>query len=233
MDEQLYQLIAQICQHPWKSPKRQKAMNLLLREIQLLPGLGKSSHPDYLDALNNTFEWVNRQLCQDFNPDRPLVQKRLLQWINSYLYWRIKDLYLQGKSDRTYSLDAPIGDHQSETSLLELLPTTDFQIPTRSGIDSYIQQIETEQQQIIGLKLEEYVREDPKEKLRNCHPQTYSNCNCQLLTSRVLLKDPPDKFSLLAKELSINYQTLKSHWERKCRPLLQEIAIELGYKSET
>lgn len=233
MDEQLYQLIAQVCQYPWKSPKRQKAMNLLLREIQLLPGLGKSSHPDYLDALNNTFEWVNRQLCQDFNLNKPLIEERLLQWINSYLYWRIKDLYLQGKSDPTYSLDAPIADNQTETSLLELLPTTDFQIPTHSGIDSYIAQIETEQQQIIGLKLEEYVVQDPKEKLRNCHPQTYSNCNCQLLTSRVLLKDPPDKFSAIAKELSINYQTLKSHWERKCRPLLQEIAIELGYKSET
>lgn len=210
MDEQLYQLIAQVCQYPWKSPKRQKAMNLLLREIQLLPGLGKSPHPDYLDALNNTFEWVNRQICQDFNPARPLVQKRLLQWINSYLYWRIKDLYLQGKSDRTYSLDAPIADNQTETSLLELLPTTGFEIPTRSGLDSYIEQIEREQQQIIGLKLEQYVREDPQEKLRNCRPQSYPNCNCQLLSSRVLLKSAPDKFTVLAKELSINYQTLSA-----------------------
>ena len=230
MDEQLYQLIVQVCQHPLKSPKRRKAMNLLLIEIQRLPELGKSSHPDYLDALNRTFEWVNRQLCQDFNPDQPLVQKRLLQWINSYLYWRIKDLDSQGKGDR--SLDAPIGDGQSETSLLDLLPTTGFGIPTRSGLDGYIEQIEREQQQAIGLKLEQYVEQDPKEKLQNCHPQTHPNCNCQFLTARTLLKNPPDKFSAIAKEQAINYQTLKSHWERKCRPLLQEIALELGYKSE-
>jgi len=178
-------------------------MNLLLMEIQRLPGLGKSPHPDYLDALNRTLEWVNRQLCQDFNAHKPLVQKRLLQWINSYLYWRIKDLYLQGKSDR--SLDAPIGDNQTETSLLELLPTTGFAIPTRTGLDGYIEQIEREQQQVVGLKLEQYVEQDPKEKLRNCHLQTYPNCNCWSLSSRVLLKDPPDKFSAIAKELSINY----------------------------
>ena len=231
MDFKLYQLIAEVCQHPLKSHKRRKAMNLLLMEIQRLPGLGKSPHPDYLDALNRTLEWVNRQLCQDFNAHKPLVQKRLLQWINSYLYWRIKDLYLQGKSDR--SLDAPIVDNQTEISLLELLPTTGFAIPTRSGLDGYIEQIEREQQQVVGLKLEQYVEQDPKEKLRNCHLQTYPNCNCWSLSSRVLLKDPPDKFSVLAKELCINYQTLKSHWERKCRPLLQEIALELGYKSES
>lgn len=230
MDEQLYQLIAQVCQHPLRSPKRRKAMNLLLVEIQRLPGLVKLPHPDYLDALNRTWEWVNRQLCQEFKADLPLVQKRLVQWINSYLYWRIRDLYSPAKSDR--SLDAPIGDGQTEISLLDILSTTGFEIPTRSGLDGYIEQIEREQQQAVGLKLEQYVEQDPKEKLRNCHPQTYPNCNCQLLSSRVLLKDPPDKFSAIAKELSINYQTLKSHWERKCRPLLQEIALELGYKSE-
>lgn len=230
MDEQLYQLIVQVCQHPLKSPKRRKAMNLLLVEIQRLPGLGKSSHPDYLDALNRTWEWVNRQLCQGFNPNKPLIQKRLLQWINSYLYWRIKDLYSPGKSDR--SLDAPIGDSPTEPSFLDLLSTTGFEIPSRSGLDGYIEQIEREQQQVVSLKLEQYVVEDPKKKLQNCHPQTYATCNCQLLSSRVLLKNPPDKFSAIAKEFSINYQTLKSHWERKCLPLLQEIALELGYKSE-
>ncbi len=230
MDEQLYRLIAQVCQQPLKSPKRRKAMNLLLVEIQQLPGLGKSSHPDYLDALNRTFEWINRQLCQDFDRDRPLIQKRLLQWVNSYLSWRLKDLYSQKKGDR--SLDAPITDNQTETSLLELLPTTNFEIPTRSGLDTYIEQIEREQQQQVGLKLEQYVEEDPDEKLRNCHPQTYPNCNCQLLSSRVLLKNPPDKFSAIAREHNINYQTLKSHWERNCRPLLQAIALELGYQRE-
>ena len=230
MDEQLYRLIVDVCQYPLKSPKRRKAMNLLLVEIQILPGLTKSAHPDYLDALNRTFEWVNRQLCQDFNPNKPLIQKRLLQWVNSYLRWRITDLKLQGKGDR--SLDAPIGDGKTETSLLELLPTTGFEIPTRSGLDGYIEQIEREQKQQVGLKFEQYVEQDPKEKLRNYHPRTYPTCNCQLLSSRVLLKNPPDKFSAIAREHNINYQTLKSHWERNCRPLLQAIAQELGYQKE-
>ncbi len=56
MEQHLRQLIEEVCQHPLKNPKRQKAMNKLLIEIQRLPGLGKSSHPDYLDALNQTWE---------------------------------------------------------------------------------------------------------------------------------------------------------------------------------
>jgi hypothetical protein len=88
MDEQLRQLIAAVCGHPLKSLKRRKAMNQLLVAIQRLPGLGTSSHPDYLDALNRTWEWVNRSICQEFHLVKPSIQKRLLQWINSYLLHR-------------------------------------------------------------------------------------------------------------------------------------------------
>ncbi len=231
MDKQLYELITEVCQHPLKNLKRRKTINLLLIEIQRLPGLLKSSHPDYLDALNRTLEWVNQKLCQDFNPDQPLVQKRFQQWVNSYLYWRIRDLYSSKKT--ALSLDPPIGNDRSETSLVYLLSKTGFEpCPTLTGIDGYIEKLEREQQQVLGLKLEQHILADPNGKLQNCHPKSYPNCNAQLLSTRVLLKDPPDKFSAIALELSINYQTLKSHWERKCRPLLQEILLELGYKSE-
>jgi len=48
----------------------------------------------------------------------------------------------------------------------------------------------------------------------------------------LLLKDPPDKFSVIAKELNINYQTFKSHWKRTGLPLIKEIALKFGYQPE-
>ena len=104
MEQHLRQLIGEVCQHPLNTPKRRKAMNRLLIEIQQLPGLAKSSHPDYLDALNRTLEWANRSICDQFDWGEPEVQKRLVQWLNKYLYWRIKDLSLCSKGNPT-SLD--------------------------------------------------------------------------------------------------------------------------------
>ncbi|HEY9652310.1 MAG TPA: hypothetical protein V6C95_16750, partial [Coleofasciculaceae cyanobacterium] len=76
----------------------------------------------------------------------------------------------------------------------------------------------------------QYIKQDPEQKLRQCHPKASPNCNCQLLSQRISLKSPPDKFSQLARELNINYQTLVQHWKRSCLPLLQTIAINLGYE---
>lgn len=231
MEKQLHQLINEVCEHPLKSPKRRKIMNRLLIEFQRLPKLAKSSHPDYLDALNKTWEWVNRSICEQFDTSKPMVEERLQQWINSYLYWRIKDLHSLDKN-KVYSLDATTANNNTEITYLELLSEKGFDIPTRSGIDSYIEQLERGQRQNISLKLENYFEKDPEGKLRNCHLRGNPECNCHILSQRRFLNNPPEKFTVLAKDFNVKYQTLKSHWERNCSPLLQEIAKDLGYENE-
>ena len=72
-----------------------------------------------------------------------------------------------------------------------------------------------------------YVEQDPENRLTNCYPRQAPHCHCQCLGVRLLLQEPPDRLSTLAREFNINYQTLSSHWKRKCLPLLREIA--LGY----
>ncbi|MEG4912654.1 hypothetical protein [Microcoleus sp. B7-D4] len=231
MDQLLRQLIEEVCEYPQNSSQRRKAMNRLLAELQELPGLRRSAHPDYLDALNKTWVWVNKSICSNFKLSDPNVSTRLRQWINSYLKWRIKDLKLPSEPP-TYSLDALIGVSDTETALLDLLSETSFSTPTRSGLDGYIALLEQENYQNIIQQLEQYVQEDPDGKFRSCHPKNHPECNCQVLTLKVLFKTTPDKFTAIAKEFNINYQTLKSHWERNCRPLLQVIALELGYTRE-
>lgn len=225
LDRRLSALIAEVRQHPAPSKKWRTAMNKLLLQIQQLPGLKKSSHPDYPEALNRTFEWVSREIAK-FEPRQSSVSKSLINWINVYLGWRIKDLYSPDKK-AAISLDAPIAVDAGEITRLELLP--DF---TLSGLDGMIESVQKETTQRIGLELELYIEQDPEGKLKNSYPRSYPECNCQFLSLRRVLKEPPDKFKDLAKELNVKYTTLNSHWDRKCEPSLQEIARNLGYEQE-
>jgi hypothetical protein len=230
MDERLRQLIEAACQHPTGSLKRRRAMHRLLLELQRLPGLRTSSHPDYLQALNQTWEWIGRNICRDFQPRSESIQKSLVHWINGYLYWRIKDLPFSEASN-TISLDAPIGNEEG-TPLLEQLSETGLQSPTLTGLDGHIERLQKEKIQRLGLSLERYIQQDPQQKLRNCYPRAYPNCNCQLLSQRRFLNDPPDTFFYIAKELDMPFRQLTNHWYGRCKPLLQVIAQDLGYRPE-
>lgn len=230
MDEQLKELIASVGKYPHPSPERQKALNRLLIQIQHLPGLSKSSHPDYFDALNRTWEWLGKNI-QTFEPRPPSLQESLMKWINGYLYWRIQDLY--APDDRApHSVDELIGGYEAGKTYLEKLAETGLNASHLSGIDGYIEKLQKQEKQRIGLELERYIESDMGGKLQNCHPKLYPQCNCLKLSQKLCLKDNPDKLTTLAKELDVNYQTLVAHWKRKCLPLLQKIAINLGYEPD-
>ncbi|MEG4506815.1 hypothetical protein QUA81_24055 [Microcoleus sp. F6_B4] len=226
LDGRLSALIAEVRHNPANSRKWRTAMNKLLLQIQQLPGLKKSSHQDYPEALNDTFGWVSREIAK-FEPRPPSVSKSLVNWINGTLRWRIQDLY-SPDPDAPISLDASIAVDAGETTRLELLP--DF---TLSGLEGMIESIQKQTTQRIGLELEHYIEQDPEGKLKNSYPRSYPECNCQFLSRRRVLKDPPDRFQDLAEELNVKYTTLNSHWQRQCKRSLQEIARTLGYKQES
>ena len=120
LDGRLSALIAEVRHNPANSRKWRTAMHKLLREIQQLPGLKKSVHQNYPAALNLTLEWVSREIAQ-FEPRQSSVSKSLVNWINGYLVWRIKDLYSPDQV-APISLDAPLAVDAGETTRLELLP---------------------------------------------------------------------------------------------------------------
>lgn len=229
MDERLRQLIAGVCQHSEGSRERRKAMHRLLIELQRLPGLLKSSHPDYLQALNQTWEWSSRYICSTFEVRTPSIQESLVKWINGYLYWRIKDLH-SPKAAKLISLDKSIGDNEQGTSLLEQISDSGLGTPILSGLDCYIEQLQQQKLQRLGLELEHYIELDPRGKLQNCYPRTHPSCNCQLLSQRRYLKEPPDTFQDIAQELQMKPAQITNHWYGRCKPLLQKIAEDLGYE---
>lgn len=232
IDTQLRELIAKICNNPTglKGSERRKLLNCLLITVQKLPKLLKSSHIYYLEALDKTFEWLCKNICK-FEPpledSRPFEQG-LTRWINAYLRYRVKDVNKPTSND--ISFDQPMSQDDENFTLLDLLPETP-KTPNLDNIERYIEQWQKENTEKIFLKFEIYVEQDKKRRLRNCHPTEYPDCHCQMLCQRILLQNPPEKMAAISREFDINYQTLRSHWNRNCKPLLQDILQELGYCS--
>ena len=229
MDEKLEQLIEAACKFPPGSQEWRQAIHRLLIELQQLPGIKKSSHPEYSEALNQTFSWISRNICKEF-VSRGSLSVSLVNWINGYLYWRIRDLY-SSKSSNSVSLDMPIGSERGNP-LIEQLSQTNLKTPTLSGLDGYIEQLQQQKKQRIAMNLELYIEQDPQKKLVSCHPKAYPQCNCQLLIQKRYLQNPPDTFTEIAQKLDLPLTKLTNHWYGRCKPLLQLIALDLGYQPQ-
>jgi hypothetical protein len=235
LDLELRSLMTTVHQHPQPGPERRKALHRLLRRVQNLPGILKSPHQNYPEALNRTWEWVCKNIDQfQVGPDFSSAQ--LVKWLNGYLCWRIRDLYPD--DNRYVSMDAfyAFGEDLEHT-LADRIYDRDGQpriFNSAQGIwgtnlvDQLIEQIHSTEQQRLAEKLIEYIKQDPDERLRSCHPRQYPNCNAQFLTLRLLLQAPPIRLVDISREHQINYQALNSHWKRKCLPLLQAIAQEFS-----
>jgi hypothetical protein len=214
VDENLRELIIQVCSHPRESWDRRRAMNRLLLAVQRLPKLSKSAHPDYWEAFDLTWEWLDKNL-HDFHPTRSPLRDSLVTWINGFLRYRIKDLYTKKNPNLIY-----LGDRSYD----ELFGCV-------SGFHSAIEQLESEENKRWVRAIEQYIDRDPEEKLRRCHPRNRPDCNCQIIAQKLLLQPVPEKMTALAKQLNISAQTIDSFWRRKGRLTLQAIAREIALKN--
>jgi hypothetical protein len=218
-DERLRQLISEMKQQPSDSAARKqaRATNRLLIELQRLPGLIKSSHEDYLSALNQTWLWLIDNI-DNFKINTPSIQADLLKWINSYLQFRILDLYNPNIDLIRRKLDETFLDEEQEEAFLEELD--------RVGVLDSILSVSDEQQahmlnQLSLRELQEYVELDPGRNLRNIHILNRPDCNAQLLIHKRIFQGY--SWQELSQELGINISTLSSFWARMVMPRLREI----------
>ena len=115
------------------------------------------------------------------------------------------------------SSDKPIKEG-SETTIIETITDTN----TLSPIDQAIFDENQRQQQLLL----DYLRQDPDQILQNCCSQKYPHCNCWEICKRYYLQQPPEKWVDIAKALNIDFGTVTSHWQRRCKPLLKTIREE-------
>jgi hypothetical protein len=229
MDEKLKNLITKIRQYDPGTPQQQKALNQLLILIEQLPGIYKSSHQDYPEAYNRTLEWVCKNIDR-FESRSPSITNDFVIWINGYLKWRIRDLYIPDSKFNFINIRTEDDSYLEASSRRECFAIENLCDPrfSLSLLDRQIAEMQATKQQRQGEALRQYIEQDPQKILTNCHLRKCPECHCQLLAMQLLLSDPPKKISDLSREYNLNNQTLYSHWKQKCLPLLQEIASQIG-----
>ena len=227
MEQQLQKAIAVCCQETNPTQQR-KNLNRLLILIQQLPGIYHVSHQDYPEAYNRTLEWVCKNIDR-FEPTTDSVAKSLIIWINGYLKWRIRDLYV---SDNSYDPLRVYPSPKNNQEIDLIANIADSQI-SLSLLDIQIAQMQAEQKENTGKAIADYIKQDLDKNLTTTHPRKHPQCNCHCLAIRLLLKQPPQKVSEIARELKVNNQTLYSHWKQKCLPLLQEISQLISHEQST
>jgi hypothetical protein len=226
-EDRLQQRLADVLAAPPQSAARAKAMGQFLRLVMHLPGINRVNHQDYLLALNQTWEWMSRNI-DEFKPSTNSLERDLSVWINGYLYWRIRDLYASASTKQPQvSLNEEI--FEGET-YLDLLSESGFSNLTLGTLDDSIYLLQQQEYRKIATQIETWIQFDPDRKLQSCHPRGCDRCHCQILSYRLIIKDPPDSFTDIAKDLDIPYQTLVSHWKRSCLKILQAQAQNLGYE---
>ena len=218
MEQQLQNAIAR-CRQSTDPTERQKSLNRLLLIIQQLPGIYNSTHQDYPEAYNRTLEWTCKNIDR-FDPVTDSTVKSMVIWINGYLKWRIRDLYI---ADNSYDPRRVYPSTREDNDLDPIEAIADPQV-SLSLLDTQIAQMQAEKSQNIANAIAKHIQEDLGNNLSTTHPRKHPQCNCHCLAIRMLLEDPPDKISVIARDLAVNNQTLYSHWKKKCLPLLQQLA---------
>jgi len=203
-----------------------------------LPGSRKYREPDpkidFDGSLNEAYGGFFKTLPIFFrgidldNIADDVLRTRVVKRFNQIIQNKVCNQYRKlERQPFTFSLDAPTKTKTGEKFDAEGVADD----TTEVGIEQLIEREQSKNKQRIGRQLWQYIEDDPDGKLRNSYPSDKPDANSQLLARR-LLKDPPDKLSVIARELNIKYQTLNSHWKRASLPLLKEIVLEFGYQPE-
>jgi hypothetical protein len=227
MDREVYlqSLLQQVHTTEPRTPARSRILNKLVREIQTFKGFLRDSHPRYPEAWNESL-CIFCEKIDRFEAKRESIEISIRGFINAVLRNKIYDLYRRdGKEPR--SLEDPFPGSDGDWTLLDVIPETNgFGVPL-SLLDQLILQQQAQQRQQLALRMAEYVHMDPDSRLRNCRLRKCPEIHAQMLTLRLLLKEPPDRMLHISKEYGVNNPTITQQWQRLCLPLLKKIACEL------
>ncbi len=212
-EERLRQLVGETCRHRFNSIERQQGLTQIVRMIVKSGKLWQEKAPFYEDALQQTWLYFCRNLCEaatgdKYDPNRSSV----ITWLNAYLRRRLQDLHVQKhiqlKQTNALQIDA-VDDMSNIIEALEAPPD----IPPI---------LETTRQ---------WIETDPDGELRRTHIQGYPEVNCQFL---LLQRLPPEtSWEVLAVQFGLSVSTLSSFYRRQCIPRLRKFGESQGYIEDT
>lgn len=199
LQEELYRLITEACQHPSGSPTRQKKLTQIIRLVG--PRLWKERTDYYEDALQQTWLFFARNLC-NYDPAKASV----VVWLNNHLKWRLHTFKCNeaARSVREVSIDA-LNDNPDYPKVEVVDPAS---VTTDDGESAWTKEFIA------------WLAADPTEVLRAAHMRNLPHINCQVLIQRRLFQEITWKD--LSQEFSKPIPALASHFQRKCIPCLRK-----------
>ena len=209
MEERLRCLVVETCRHLPGSAERMQGLTQIVRLIVKSGKLWKDSVPYYEDALQQTWLYFCRNLCEATTADKyDRNWSSVITWLNAYLKRRLQD----GRILKQAAL--------AQTAAVEMLEpdeSTDF-IETLAAPPDIPPILETTRQ---------WARADPDGELSRIHIQGHPKVTCQLL---ILERLPPEtSWETMSAQFGISVSTLSSFYRRQCIPRLRQFGESQGY----
>ncbi len=209
LDKKLEWLIVETCQHPPSSLQRKSSLTKL---IQAIIGSGKlwySREPFYEDALQQTWIYLCRNLCEantgrQYDPN----QSQVITWLNNYLKYRLLSFQGERQQQKAREFSSSLTKDEETIDLVQQLPATPETPP-------------------IWEETLNWVKNDSDGELSSIHIKNRPDITCQVLILRRL--PPPTDWKTLEDEFNCSYSTLANFYKRQCRPRLRQFAFNQGY----
>ena len=206
----LYSLVEETCGHPKGSPRRQRGLTQLIRNLN--GQLWHTYDPYYNDALQQTWIYFCRNLCEATTGRAydPSVAK-LSTWLNAYLKRRLQDFQIaQNKQRATTVSQSSLRGKDGDTALDPI-----DRLPAPPDIPPWLEQVRT------------WAEADPTGELQATHVSKHPQVTAQLL---ILKRLPPETpWKTLSADYGISVGTLSSFYQRQCLKRLRDYGKAQGY----
>lgn len=208
-DREVRTLVVETCQHPSGSFQRNSGLTKLIQTIIQSRKLWYSHDSFYEDALQQTWLYLCRNLCEANTGKRYDPEKsQVTTWLNSYLKYRLLSFQQEIKQKKEREITpCAIAEEQTADPIQQLTapPVT----PP------------------IWEETLNWVKTDPDGELSSTHIKNRADLTCQVLILRRL--PPPTDWKTLEAEFKCSYSTLANFYKRQCRPRLRQFALTQGF----
>lgn len=205
---QLRELVIATCRCKYNSIERQQGLTKIVRLIVNSGKLWKEASPYYEDALQKTWLYFCRNLCEAntgerYEPNRSSV----ITWLNAYLRRRLQDFRIE-EYEIAQTTSFPVGEADEAVD-----PTAALVAPP--DIPPILEATIT------------WAKTDSDGELSSIHIQGHPRVNCQSL---ILQRLPPEtSWEKLSEKYGISISTLTSFYRRQCLPRLRQFGESQGF----
>ncbi|MFB2921040.1 MULTISPECIES: sigma-70 family RNA polymerase sigma factor [Aerosakkonema] len=210
LNQKLSQLVAKACSYPSGSLQRRQTLNEIVRLVMKSGKIWKDNVPYYNDALQQTWLYFCRNICEANTGERYDPNKSsVITWLDKYLKHRLQDYRIAERNENLNAVPQRINEEGQTIDLIENIP---------AASDNPLRILEN---------TIEWVESDLDGELSSLHIKGRPDVTCQVLIRRRLPPETP--WERLGEEFNLSVSTLANFYKRQCMPRLRKFGESQGY----